>query len=80
MRRRWTEVPAADVLASLERDVFPAIGAMPPAPITRPVSLNALRLAQRSGKRSIHDNGNDRPREEYQKACVGCGNAPKPRW
>ena len=27
MRPRWTEVHAGDVLASLERDVFPAIGA-----------------------------------------------------
>jgi integrase len=42
MRRRWTEVHASDVLASLERDVFPAIGAMPLAAITPPVVLNAL--------------------------------------
>ncbi len=50
MRRRWTEVHAGDVLASLERDVFPAIGAMPLAAITPPVVLNALRLVEQRGR------------------------------
>ena len=49
MRQRWTAVHAADVLASLERDVFPAIGAMPVDAITVPVVLNALRLIQERG-------------------------------
>ncbi|MDD1450794.1 integrase arm-type DNA-binding domain-containing protein [Sphingomonas sp. H160509] len=49
MRRRWTDVHAADVLASLERDVFPAIGAMPISAVTVPVILNALRVIEERG-------------------------------
>lgn len=49
MRQRWTAVHAADVMASLERDVFPAIGAMPIEAITVPVVLNALRRIQERG-------------------------------
>ncbi len=49
MRARWTEVHAGDVLASLERDVFPAIGAMPIGAVTVPVILNALRLIEERG-------------------------------
>lgn len=50
MRRRWTAVHAGDVLASLERDVLPAIGAMPLAAITPPVVLGALRLVEQRGR------------------------------
>jgi integrase len=50
MLPRWTAVHAADVLASLERDVFPAIGAMPIAAITTPVVLNALRSVEERGR------------------------------
>ncbi|WP_288338610.1 integrase arm-type DNA-binding domain-containing protein [uncultured Sphingomonas sp.] len=46
---RWTAVHASDVMASLERDVFPAIGAMPVGSITVPVVLNALRLIEERG-------------------------------
>ena len=46
---RWTAVHARDVMASLERDVFPAIGAMPICAITVPVVLNALRLIEERG-------------------------------
>ncbi len=49
MRRRWTEVHAGDVLASLERDVLPAIGAMPIGAVTVPVILNALRVIEERG-------------------------------
>ena len=49
MLPRWTAVHAGDVLASLERDVFPAIGAMPIGAITVPVVLNALRSVERRG-------------------------------
>ncbi|TCQ04495.1 integrase arm-type DNA-binding domain-containing protein [Sphingomonas sp. PP-CC-3A-396] len=49
MRPRWTEVHAGDVLASLERDVFPAIGAMPIGAVTVPVILNALRVIEERG-------------------------------
>ncbi len=49
MRPRWTEVHAGDVLASLERDVFPAVGAMPIGAVTVPVILNVLRLIEERG-------------------------------
>ncbi len=39
----WTATHAADVLGSLERDVFPAIGATPIRDITAPVVLALLR-------------------------------------
>lgn len=47
---RWTPVHAADVLASLTRDVFPAIGAMPIGAITTPVVLAALREVEARGR------------------------------
>jgi integrase len=50
MLPRWTEVHAGDVLASLERDVLPVIGAMPLAAITPPVVLNALRSVEQRGR------------------------------
>lgn len=49
MLARWTAVHAGDVLASLERDVFPAIGEMPISAVTVPVLLNALRLIEKRG-------------------------------
>ena len=49
MLARWTQVHAGDVIASLERDVFPAIGEMPIAAITVPVLLNALRSIEERG-------------------------------
>ncbi|MBB4152875.1 integrase [Sphingomonas jinjuensis] len=49
MAGRWSAVHAADVLASLERDIFPVIGAMPIAAITAPVVLNALRRVEQRG-------------------------------
>jgi integrase len=49
MRRRWTDVHAGDVLRTLERDVFPAIGEMPIGAITVPVILNALRVIEDRG-------------------------------
>ena len=49
MLPRWTPKHAADVVASLERDVFPAIGAMPIASITVPVLLTALRTIEERG-------------------------------
>lgn len=50
MLPRWTPVHAGDVLASLERDVFPAIGAMPIGAITVPVVLAALRTVEARGR------------------------------
>lgn len=39
----WTERHAADVLASLERDVFPSAGKLPITEFTPPIVLNLLR-------------------------------------
>ncbi|SEM73713.1 Site-specific recombinase XerD [Sphingomonas gellani] len=50
-KANWTDVHAADVLVSLERDIFPAIGTMPIAAITPPVILNALRVIEERGSR-----------------------------
>lgn len=49
-RTRWSPTHGADVLASLERDIFPAIGAMPIEAITTPVVLAALRTLETRGK------------------------------
>ncbi|GAA3708704.1 tyrosine-type recombinase/integrase [Sphingomonas cynarae] len=48
-RPTWTDVHAGDVLTSLERDVFPAIGAMQLPAITPPVVLAALRAIEERG-------------------------------
>lgn len=45
----WSAVHAEDVMTSLERDVFPAIGAMPLAAVTPPVVLRLLRLIEARG-------------------------------
>lgn len=47
---RWSTVHAADVLASLERDIFPVLGAMPIDGITTPVVLSALRVIEARGR------------------------------
>lgn len=47
----WSPVHSADVLASLERDVFPAIGDLPLAVITPPVVLRLLRDVEARGSR-----------------------------
>jgi integrase len=49
-RARWSATHAADVLASLERDIFPVIGTMPIEAITTPVVLAALRTLEARGK------------------------------
>ncbi|KUR80732.1 integrase arm-type DNA-binding domain-containing protein [Novosphingobium sp. FSW06-99] len=46
----WSTTHAADVLASLARDVFPAIGAMPIAAITPPDVLSAVRAVEARGQ------------------------------
>jgi integrase len=42
----WTERHADDVMTSLERDVFPLIGALPITEITPPMVLNVLRSVE----------------------------------
>lgn len=46
---RWAEVHAADVLRSLERDVFPTLGEFPPHEITAPLILACLRPIEKRG-------------------------------
>lgn len=45
----WTPVHAGDVLASLERDVFPAIGATALDQVTQPAVLQLLRAVEARG-------------------------------
>jgi integrase len=42
-KSRWTPIHAADVMHSLERDVFPEIGGWPVQEITAPIVLEVLR-------------------------------------
>lgn len=46
---KWTEKHGADVLVTLERDVFPAIGAIPIKDITPVALLEALRAVEERG-------------------------------
>lgn len=51
MAPQWSPAHAADVLASLERDVFQAIGAAELGVIARPDVLAAMRLVEQRGRR-----------------------------
>jgi hypothetical protein len=44
-KAEWTKIHAADVINSLERDVFPELGAFPIREITAPMVLSALEAA-----------------------------------
>ena len=46
---RWKPVHAADVIESLERDLFPVIGAYPVTEIDEPLLLSALRKVEKRG-------------------------------
>ena len=46
---RWKPVHAQDVITSLERDVFPDLGAMPMGEIDKPVLLAVLRKVENRG-------------------------------
>lgn len=46
---RWAPVHANDVITSLERDVFPAIGGRPLASVDSPMILKALRVVEDRG-------------------------------
>jgi len=48
-RDRWTPVHAADVITSLERDVFPSIGGVALAALTAPAILKTLRAVEDRG-------------------------------
>ena len=45
----WTPIHAGDVMVSLERDVLPAIGALPLTKVTRPQVLALLRAIEERG-------------------------------
>ena len=51
MEPEWSPVHAVDVVASLERDVFAAIGGHALNAITRPAVLEVLRQVERRGRR-----------------------------
>ena len=46
---RWKPVHANDVITSLERDIFPNLGAMPMAEIDKPLLLSILRKIENRG-------------------------------
>ena len=46
----WSPTHAADVLASLERDIFPRLGALPIGAIEAPLLLAALRMVEGRGR------------------------------
>lgn len=49
VKSQWARRHADDILRSLERDVFPAIGALPISEITPPTIMKALRLIEDRG-------------------------------
>ena len=46
-KSRWSPVHAGDVIGSLERDVFPTLGALPVSEIDEPMVLNVLQAIER---------------------------------
>ena len=46
---RWKPIHAADVITSLERDIFPYLGSMPLAEIDKPLLLSILRKIESRG-------------------------------
>ena len=48
-KAQWATIHANDIIRSLERDVFPAIGALPIAQITPPLVLGVLREIEARG-------------------------------
>lgn len=46
---RWKPVHASDVITSLERDLFPTLGALPITDIDKPILLAALKTVQSRG-------------------------------
>lgn len=46
---RWTPVHAKDVISSLEKEVFPWIGALPIAELDEPIVLSVLRKIEKRG-------------------------------
>lgn len=48
-RERWKQVHAKDVITSLERDIFPDLGAMPMDEIDKPLLLLVLRRIEKRG-------------------------------
>lgn len=46
---RWTPVHARDVICSLEKEVFPWIGALPIAELDEPIVLSVLRKIEKRG-------------------------------
>jgi integrase len=48
-KNRWTPIHAADVIRSLERDVFPSLGILPVTEIDPPLALATLRRIEARG-------------------------------
>ncbi|MBV8398922.1 MAG: hypothetical protein JOZ17_09295, partial [Acetobacteraceae bacterium] len=73
-RRRpsWSERHAGDVLYSLEKDVFPVIGALPIETITPPIVLTTLRAIEARGAVETAHRVRQRMSEIFVYA-IGCG-------
>ncbi|WP_265334018.1 tyrosine-type recombinase/integrase [Sphingomonas sp. IC4-52] len=68
----WTPVHAADVLVSLERDVFPTIGAQPLGAIAPADVLELLRAVERRGARETARRLRQRIPQQRATACCSC--------
>src|SRR3546814_5534167 len=53
-KSQWASVHADDVIRSLERDVFPAIGKFPIADLNPPMILKVLRDIEARGRSEEH--------------------------
>jgi hypothetical protein len=67
---RWTRVHAADVLRSLEREVFPSLGPLPIREIDAPLVLATLRKIESRGSLET----------AKRVPLVRCGSSANPMW
>ncbi len=74
----WKQHHAADVLASLEREIFPAIGKLPLAEITTPMILDTLRKVEKRGAVDLAHRLRQRISHVFifQMAATGVGSDP----
>src|SRR3546814_15866790 len=74
-KAQWTSAHADDVIRSLERDVFPAIGKFPIAELTPPMILKVLRAIETRG--SIET---AKRRSEERRVGKECVSTCRSRW
>ncbi|WP_338147703.1 tyrosine-type recombinase/integrase [Neoroseomonas terrae] len=74
----WKPHHAADVLASLEREIFPTIGALPLPEITTPMVLEALRRVEKRGAVDLAHRLRQRISHAFQFHIASTGNGRDP--